>query len=43
MLSPGYQARMRERLRNDWGTDFFWQPDELVPSRGPDFGNAFGG
>lgn len=43
MLSPGYQSRMRERLRNDWGTDFFWKPNEALPSRGPDFENAIGG
>ena len=35
MLSPGYQSRMRERLRNDWGTDFFWRPDEALPVRTP--------
>lgn len=43
MLSPGYHSRMRERLRNDWGTDFYWKPDEGLPGRSPDFSNAFGG
>lgn len=43
MLSPGYQARMRERLRRDWGTDFYWRPNEALPGRAPDFENAFGG
>ena len=41
-LSPGYQSRMRERLRRDWGTDFYWAPNEGLPSRAPDLENAFG-
>lgn len=43
ILSPGYQSRMRERLRRDWGTDFYWPPGEALPTRAPDIENAIGG
>lgn len=41
-LSPGYLARMRQRARQDFGQEYWWQPGEAVPYRAPDFGNAIG-
>lgn len=41
-LSPGYLARMRQRSRQDFGQEYWWQPGENVPYRAPDFGNAIG-
>jgi hypothetical protein len=42
-LNPGYLSRMKQRARRDWGQEFYWQPGELEPDRGPDFGAVFGG
>jgi hypothetical protein len=42
-LNPGYLSRMKQRARKDWGQEFYWQPGELAPDRGPDFGNIIGG
>lgn len=41
-LSPGYLARMKSRARRDWGQDYWWAPDEMVPDRVPDVSAAFG-
>lgn len=42
-LSPGYQSRMRQRARKDWGQDFWWRPGEGLPRRAPDLEAAIGG
>ena len=42
-LSPGYLDRMRERTRNDFGQDFWWNPGENVPDRAPDMTQITGG
>lgn len=41
-LSPGYLARMKQRARQDFGQEYWWQPGENVPYRAPDFANAIG-
>lgn len=41
-LSPGYLARMRQRARKDWDTQFWWEPGGGLPQRAPDFSNALG-
>ena len=35
-LSPGYLSKMRQRARQNYGTDFWWQPGELAPDRAPE-------
>jgi hypothetical protein len=42
-LSPGFVRRMEQRARKDYDQDFYWQPDEMLPSRAPDVGAAVGG
>ncbi len=37
-LSPGYLNRVKQRARKQWGNDYWWAPDEALPSRAPDFG-----
>ena len=37
-LAPGYISRMQSRARKEYGQDFWWQPDEMLPDRAPDFG-----
>lgn len=41
-LNPGYLNRMKQRARRDWGQEFYWEPGELAPERGPDFSNITG-
>lgn len=41
-LNPGYLSRMKQRARQDWGQEFYWQPGEMQPDRAPDF-TAIGG
>lgn len=41
-VSPGYLARMRDRARKDFGSDYWWTPGEAAPERAPDFGAAVG-
>lgn len=41
-LSPGYLDRMRKRAQQDWEQDYWWEPGEAVPERGPDL-SAIGG
>jgi hypothetical protein len=42
-LNPGYLSRMKQRARRDWGQEFYWQPGEMEPDRGPDFSAILGG
>lgn len=37
--SPGYLARMQSRAEKN-GRQYYWDPEEAMPSRGPDFGHA---
>ncbi len=41
-LSPGYLANMRQRTQRDYNQQWYWQPGELLPERGPDLGRAIG-
>lgn len=34
-LSPGYLSRVRDRTRQNFGTEFWWEPGELMPERMP--------
>jgi hypothetical protein len=43
LLSPGYQSRMRERIKRDWGQDMWWPQSSTLPDRAPNLENAFGG
>jgi hypothetical protein len=43
MVDPHAHRSFNQReskLRQDYGTEFFWGPGETAPSRGPDFGNV---
>lgn len=42
-LSPGYLSRMQERAAKDWGSHYWWNPHEGLPSQAPDISKAFGG
>lgn len=42
-LSPGYLSRMQERAHSDWGQNYWWKPNEVMPSRAPDMSKAVGG
>jgi len=42
MLSPGYMARMQERVKRDWGQSYWWGPRETLPGRAPDLSAAGG-
>lgn len=42
LLSPGYQARVSQRIRRDWGQDMWWPKDTTLPDRAPNFANAVG-
>jgi hypothetical protein len=41
-VSPGYMARIKNRQRKEWGGEYWWQPGEPLPDRGPDFTAAGG-
>ena len=36
-LSPGYLQRVQSKARKDWGQEYWWNPDEATPDRGPSF------
>lgn len=36
-MSPGYLARMKDRAYKDWGSRYWWAPNEATPSRSPQF------
>jgi hypothetical protein len=42
LLSPGYLSRMRQSAHKDWGQDYYWQPGQSTPDRGPDLTKALG-
>ena len=39
-MSPGYLSSMRRRTAKEYGQKWYWEPGEMVPERGPDFGAA---
>lgn len=39
-LSPGYLSNIKKRTRKEYGQDWYWEPGELTPDRGPDLGAA---
>jgi uncharacterized protein YdcH (DUF465 family) len=41
-VSPGYLARQRAAARRDWGTTYWWEPNELQPSNFPEMARAVG-
>jgi hypothetical protein len=34
-LSPGYLARQKERAYKDWGSRYWWAPNDTLPQRAP--------
>jgi hypothetical protein len=42
-LSPGYLSRMQQRAQKDWGSGYWWRPQDTLPSRAPDLEHAVGG
>lgn len=42
MLSPGYLSRMQDRMEEDFGNQFYWKPNEILPDRAPDLESALG-
>lgn len=38
--NPGYARRVRKAVRNNYGSEFWWQPDEFTPERAPNLGNV---
>lgn len=42
-FSPGYLRNMRRRARKDFGQQFWWEPGEATPDRGPSLSAAVGG
>jgi len=42
-FSPGYMRRMRQRARKEFGQEFWWEPGEMTPDRGPSLGAAVRG
>lgn len=41
-VSPGYLARQRMAARRDWGTSYWWEPNEFQPSNFPEMAAAVG-
>jgi hypothetical protein len=41
-LNPGYLQRMKRRAQKDWGVQYWWEPGELTPDRGPDIARMGG-
>lgn len=42
MLSPGYLRRMEERVKDEWGQDYWWRPGGGLPDRAPNLEAATG-
>lgn len=42
MASPGYLARVRRRAQKEFGQEFYWEPQDMAPSRAPDLATALG-
>jgi hypothetical protein len=41
-ISPGYLSRVQQRAAKEWQQQFWWKPNEGLPSRGPNLQAAFG-
>lgn len=41
-FSPGYLGRVKRRARQEFDQEYFWEPGEALPERGPDFERALG-
>ena len=41
-LSPGYLGRMKRRAMQNWGTRYWWSPEQMTPDRAPDLEAAMG-
>jgi hypothetical protein len=41
-LSPGYLGRMKQRAAQNWGTRYWWAPDQMEPDRAPNMAAAVG-
>ncbi|NJM08823.1 hypothetical protein HC891_25455 [Candidatus Gracilibacteria bacterium] len=41
-LDPGYFDRLEARQRRIYGTEYWWEPDEVAPQRAPDYATALG-
>ncbi len=39
-FSPGYLARMRSRVQNEFQQKYYWEPQDVLPSRAPDLSAA---
>lgn len=42
-FSPGYLSTMRSRAYREFGQQFWWEPGEIAPDRGPNLAAAAGG
>lgn len=42
-LSPGYLGRIRGKARKDWSQEYWWDPADATPDRGPSFEAMSGG
>jgi hypothetical protein len=40
-MSPGFLRSIRRRTEKEWHQDWYWDPGEATPARGPDLGAAF--
>ena len=36
-MSPGYLSRMEQRAQKDWGSGYWWRPQDATPARAPEF------
>lgn len=41
-FSPGYLNRVKSRARREFGQEYWWEPGDATPDRGPDFDRALG-
>lgn len=40
-FSPGYLAKVRRRSEREFGQKYYWEPQDVLPDRGPDIEAAF--
>lgn len=43
MAQPGYTRRVEQRMRREYGQDFWWKMNEAAPRRAPNLQRAIGG
>lgn len=41
-MSPGYLSKVRRRAQREFGQEYFWSPEDALPSRAPDFSAVAG-